>query len=319
MRLASQWALGVCAVVASALGAVGASALGAATASAAERVSVPSLDLQSQRGTAVQLPGTWFVAPGAGAAPAIVLLHGCGGLYEGRERDRREKLAPRYTEIAAHLNALGVHALVLDSLTPRGERELCTQRTGTRQVTQLHRRRDALGALAWLAAQPGVDKARIGLLGWSNGGSTVLAATNLEHGEVARFAQSGAVQPSLAVALYPGCEAELQRGYRASAPLLLLLGEADDWTPAAPCKALAEQARVGDAKTNPQRPQRPQWESYEGAYHGFDGTAPLRLRKDVPNGVKPGAGVHVGANPPARAAARERLNRFLRETWGLGS
>ena len=208
--------------------------LGAGAARAQQPVQVPSLD--RERGAAVMLPGTWFAAaargPGAaeGRRPAMLLMHGCGGLF-----DRQGGLADRYTELAAQLNAMGIHVLVTDSLTPRGEKELCTQRTGQRQVTQLNRRRDALGALAWLAAQPGVDPARLGLLGWSNGGSTVLSSTNLEHDEVAR----SAVRPSLAVAFYPGCEAELKRGYRPAAPLLMLLGEADDWTAAAPCKALA--------------------------------------------------------------------------------
>ncbi|MBL8348442.1 MAG: dienelactone hydrolase family protein [Rubrivivax sp.] len=285
---------------------------------AAVPVSVPSLD-RVRGGGAVHLPSTWFaataVSPDASAsgsvskpAPALVLLHGCGGALE-RRRDGTSRLGPRYTELAARLNAMGIHVLVTDSLTPRGERELCTQRTGERRVTQLHRRRDALGALAWLAQQPGVDAARLGLLGWSNGGSTVLAATNLVHPEVKR----AAVKPSLAVAFYPGCEAELQRGYEPSATLLMLLGEADDWTPAAPCKALA-----GAAKAALPVPA-PVWEAYGGAHHGFDGTAPVRLRRDVPNGVNPGQGVHVGGQPEARAAARVRLERFLRETWGLGA
>jgi dienelactone hydrolase len=214
--------------------------------------------------------------------------------------------AARYVEAAARLNAMGIHVLVTDSLTPRGEKELCTQRTGTRRVTQSERRRDALGALQWLAAQPGVDAARLGLLGWSNGGSTVLAATNRRHPEVA----AAAVQPSLAVAYYPGCESELARGYVATAPLLMLLGELDDWTPAAPCKALA-------AKADPALGPVPVLEAYAAAYHGFDGRAPVRLRADVPNGVHPGQGVHVGAEPVARSAAAERLRQFLQVTWRL--
>jgi dienelactone hydrolase len=271
--------------------------LGAAQAQ--ERVQVPSLDRAA--GIAVQLPGTWFRAPVVHAAPALVLLHGCGGNFDSRGR-----LAARYVELAGWLNAQGVHALVTDSLTPRGEKELCTQKSGARQVTQLQRRRDALGALQWLAAQPGVDAARIGLLGWSNGGSTVLASTNLRHPEV----QAAALRPSLAVAFYPGCESDLERGYAPTAPLLMLLGEADDWTPAAPCKQLTAAADL-------QAAPRPQFEAYAGAYHGFDGTAPVRHRADVPNGVDPGAGVHVGAHPEARAAARQRLERFLREHWKL--
>jgi dienelactone hydrolase len=259
-------------------------------------VPVPSLDAPG--GTAVVLRGHWFAADQATAAPALVLLHGCGGAYE------RGQLAARYTEMAARLNALGVHALVTDSFGPRGEREICTQRNGQRRITQEQRRRDALGALAWLAAQPGVDASRMGWLGWSNGGSTVLAALNRRHREVA----AAALQPSLAVAFYPGCESELKRGFEPVAPLLMLLGERDDWTAAAPCKELAATAHG---------PAAVQWESYPNAYHGFDGTAPLRLRRDVPNGTQPGQGVHVGADPAARTAAAERLQRFLREHWKL--
>jgi dienelactone hydrolase len=269
---------------------------------AQQQLEVPSLDKPA--GQVVMLPAHWFVASNSNSnsnapAPALVLLHGCGGNHDAKGR-----LAARYTELAARLNAMGVHALVIDSLTPRGEKELCTQKTGSRKVTQLHRRRDALGALLWLAAQPGVDKTRIGLLGWSNGGSTVLAATNQAHAEVA----AAAVQPSLAVAFYPGCEAELARGYTPTAPLLMLLGEADDWTPAAPCKALAS-AVV--------KQPIPQWHAYADAYHGFDGTAPVRLRADVPNGVRPGAGVHVGANPAARGAAQQDLENYIRLVWKL--
>lgn len=260
-------------------------------------VQLPSLDAPG--GTPVVLKGHWFAAPGTAAAPAMVLMHGCGGAY-----DRRGRLGERYTGLAARLNAMGVHVLVTDSFGPRHEKEICTQRTGQRRIDQSHRRRDALGALQWLAARPDVDARRLGLLGWSNGGSTVLAALNLRHREVA----VATVRPSLAVAFYPGCEAELQRGFEPSAALLMQLGEADDWTPAGPCKALAAAVRQGPI---------PLWDAYAGAHHGFDGTARLRHRKDVPNGVQPGQGVHVGAHPVARAAAAVRVDSFIRETWRL--
>ena len=263
-------------------------------------VRVPSLD--ALRGQNVDLDGQWFAAPAAataGPAPAMVLMHGCGG-----QLDRNGHLAERYTGLADRLNHMGVHVLVLDSFTSRGVKEVCTQHVGTRPINQQQRRRDALGALKWLSEQPQVDKTRLGLLGWSNGGSTVLAALNMRHPEVA----AAGLRPSLAVAYYPGCEAELQRGFEASTPLLMLLGESDDWTPAGPCKALAHQAKSGPPI---------EWEAYEGAFHGFDGTAPVRLRRDVPGGVKPGAGVTVGANPAAREASAARLTRFLNFHWKL--
>jgi dienelactone hydrolase len=267
---------------------------------AQQRVDVPSLD--APQGAAVQLPGYWFAAPRPGRAPAWVLLHGCSGPYAGDSAravvPQESVLAARMREHARLLNRHGMHALVLDSLTPRGEKELCTQRTGQRRITQTQRRRDALGALAWLAARDDVDAARLGLIGWSNGGSTVLAATNANHAEVA----SAAVRPSHAVAFYPGCADEERRGYRPVAPLLLLLGAADDWTPIAPCQALA--ARAGAPK--------PEVHVYDGAHHGFDSQRPVRMRHDVPGGARPGAGVHVGGDAAAREASRATLQTFLK-------
>ncbi len=282
-------------------------------------VEVPSLD-QRADGSAVPLRGHWFAAaasaltpastpaatssatsvvtgaatsaapPAAMAAPAVVLLHGCAGAYASSG-----KLNPRLRDYARALNAEGWHALVIDSLQSRGSGELCTQKLGTRAVTQTQRRRDALGALAWLAARPDVKADKLALLGWSNGGSTVLASTNRRHPEV----RAALVRPALAVAFYPGCEADLKAGYEASAPLLLLVGEADDWTPAAPCMALAQQSGA-------------EIESYPGAVHGFDANTPVRHRADVPGGVNPGRGVHVGANPAAREASRKRMLEFMR-------
>ncbi len=261
-------------------------------ASAQQRVTFDSLD-RAPDGDPVRLMADWFPVA-AVPAPAVVLLHGCGGAYDGKGR-----LTRRMRDYAAWLNAQGVHALVLDSLGPRGEREICTQRLGQRRITQANRRLDALAALNWLAARPEARADRLGLVGWSNGGSTVLAATNRAHADVDR----ARVEPVFAVAFYPGCEADLKRGYRPVAPLLLMVGEADDWTSAEPCRQLA--AAAGDAV---------EFHAFAGAFHGFDGEAPVRLRRDVPNGAHPGAGVHVGGDAAARERSRELLAAFL-QRW----
>ncbi len=259
-------------------------------------VSFASLDAPS--GQAVVLKAFWTPASGIEPLPAMVLLHGCGGPYSARGA-----LSQRMLDYTALLHGQGMNVLVLDSLTPRGERELCTQKLGSRQVTMLQRRLDALAAVAWLAAQSGVDTKRIGLLGWSNGGSAVLSATNERHADVA----AAAVKPSFAVAFYPGCDAELKRGYQHTVRLLLLVGEADDWTPAAPCKRLAQQALRSTTSTE----ASVHIEAYPGSFHGFDSTAPLRLRNDVPNGVNPGRGVTVGGNAEALGLSRSRLLQFI--------
>lgn len=269
------------------------SAVPARPVSVAERLSVPSLDTVG--GAPIALDGWWYPAVVEGAAPVVLMLHGCGGMLNGRGEPSQ-----RIREYAAFLNAQGWHALALDSLTARGEKELCTQRIGTRKVTNAERRLDVLGALHWLAARPGVDAHRLALLGWSHGGSAVLSATNLNHRDVAR----APVRPRLAVAFYPGCEAELRRGYQPSSDVVLLLGLVDDWTPAAPCQRLAQTGAPAVVA-----------HAWEGAYHGFDGTAPLRLRADVPNGVNPGQGVHVGGHPQAREESRQVLREALQRAF----
>ena len=262
----------------------------ASAALAQERVDVPSLERRG--GAAVLLSADWFTAQGSGARPAIVMLHGCGGAFDARGR-----LSARMREYAALFNTEGWHALVLDSLTARGERELCTQKIGTRRITQAQRRLDALGALQWLAARGDVDAKRMALVGWSNGGSTVLAATNRRQRDVA----AAGVPPRVAVAFYPGCDAELARGHDTTAPLLLLVGASDYWTLAAPCIALAE--RGGAAVRSV---------VYPGAFHGFDGTAPLRVRRQVPGGVNPGRGVTVGGDAAAREGSQREMLGHLR-------
>jgi dienelactone hydrolase len=88
---------------------------------------------------------------------------------------------------------------------------------------------------------------------------------------------------------------------------LLLIGEADDWTPAAPCQALAS---VVTARGEPM-----QIFTYPDTYHDFDNPAltTKRLRTDVPNGVNPGAGVTIAPNPVAREDAKERVTAFFAE------
>jgi dienelactone hydrolase len=266
-------------------------ALGCASARAEERVSFPSLD--GEASAPVVLTALWFPAT-TSPAPAVILFHGCGGMY-----DRRRQLSKRMVDYAALFNSAGYHVLAVDSLTPRYETELCTQRAGKRRVTQVNRKLDALGALAYLADRPDVDAKKIGVVGWSNGGSTVLAVTNLRHPDVA----AAATRPAFAIAFYPACEADLKHGYEPAAPLLILIGQADDWTPAAPCRALARASAA----------PKPEIDVFPGAYHDFDGEGAVHIRKDVPNGVNPGQGVHVGGNAAARRASQARLLKFLSE------
>jgi len=263
--------------------------LSAGAAPHAQEVAFASLD-----GTQLT---AWVFQP-AGRAPSgtVIALHGCGGLY-ATTGSRKGHLNARHQAMADLLVAQGYAAVFPDSLTSRGESSLCAQKIGTRKIDQAERRADALAALDWVAAQTWAQAQRIGLLGWSHGGSAVLAATDMARTEV----RGRALQPAVAIAFYPGCSAALKSGYRMGAPLVLMLGEKDDWTPPGPCIALGK--AVG-AEVN----------VYADSYHDFDTpTGQVKLRTDVPNGVNPGQGVHAGPNPVAREAAYARLRELLRE------
>ncbi|MCJ0763899.1 dienelactone hydrolase family protein [Variovorax terrae] len=260
-----------------------------AAAASPEEVHFPSLDGTTLKG--------WLFKPASPAPHAtVVALHGCGGLY-ATTGARKGELNARHQAMADWLVGEGCAVLFPDSLTPRGERELCTQKIGQRRIDQTQRRADALGAGAWVLAQPWAAPQRLALLGWSHGGSAVLAATDATRREVAaqpwRFA--------LGVAFYPGCSAALKSGYRPATRLAMMLGELDDWTPPGPCIELGQ--AVG-AEVN----------VYPGSYHDFDNPiGSVRLRADVPNGTHPGQGVHAGRNPVAREQAYARLKELLRE------
>ena len=231
---------------------------------------------------------------GPASRGTVIALHGCGGLY-ATTGSRKGQLNARHQAMADLLVAEGYNAVFPDSLTPRGETELCTQKMGSRKIDQTERRADVLGTLAWVAVQPWAQPSSIVLLGWSHGGSAVLSATDSTRSDVT----SQAVKPSLAVAFYPGCASAIKSGYKPSAPLVLMLGDKDDWTPPEPCIALGQ---VVGAEVN----------VFADSYHDFDNpTGQLRLRMEVPNGANPGRGVHVGPNPMARDLAYTRLRLLL--------
>ena len=230
--------------------------------------------------------------------PAIVALHGCGGLY----RRDGTTLESRYTDYAARFAAAGYHVLLPDSFGSRGSGPICTLRDSERTITVETRRGDALAAVRWLRERPDVDARRIVILGWSHGAMTTLAAINSARAEPAR--PDAETPLAGAVAFYPGCRALLRETFTLDTPLLMLLGEKDDWTPPARCVQLAERTR------SRQPAAALTVRVYPDSYHGFDGTAPLRFRRDVPNGVS-ADGVHAGGNPVARAQALRELDQFL--------
>ena len=275
------------------------------------RVSFPSID-RDETGTPVQIQAIMLLPDGpapSGGYPAVIALHGCSGMYsiaKGREDHLADRLAVRVDMLLGD----GYAVLLPDSFRSRGRNEVCTVKLGDNPITPMRRRLDALGALAYLADRSDVAHDRIALVGWSHGGSTALATINIRDREVAAFRDNVGAPPFFraAVAFYPGCKVSLGAGdrWQPGAPTRIHIGETDDWTPAKPCVELGEAMAV--------RGEPLKVTVYPDSHHGFDApSGDVVHRTDVPNGVNPGQGVHVGANPAAREKANAKVRAFLND------
>jgi dienelactone hydrolase len=94
----------------------------------------------------------------------------------------------------------------------------------------------------------------------------------------------------------------LERGnWRTRLPLLILIGEADDWTAAEPCRELA---KAGGSSVS--------IVVYPGAYHDFDSpNGRLRERRGLAFTADKSGVAHQGIDPKARADAITRVPGFL--------
>jgi dienelactone hydrolase len=264
---------------------------------APERVTFPSLDGK----TTLQA----FLLRQASEKPqaALVLLHGCSGLQKDGQ------IFGIYRNWARTFASRGYVTLAVDSAGSRGFGETCTRRP-ERLTMFAERPKDAYAALRYLQALPFVRADRVGVVGWSQGGATILLAIGARS--------SGRPDPlagpdfRAAVAFYPGlCNERLQsrpfvgaepNTWTTSIPLLVLQGAADNWTPAAPCEAFIAGAKARGAPV--------ELKLYPDAHHVFD--APKQAVRELPeyrlpNGVVPLA----GTEPMARADAVPRVIAYF--------
>jgi dienelactone hydrolase len=279
--------------------------LAVGAASASETVSFESLDADLTGGKATTIHAALFKPPGAGPFGAVVLLHGCGGLYRWEGRHNGE-IVQRNVEWAERLSKSGYVVLLPDSFTPRGVHESCTVKD--RPVDSSRERpRDAYAALLWLQRQRYVRANSVALMGWSNGGGTVLHTIAADSPGRPKVLPHGDFRA--AVAFYPGCSdpqtSSSARRWRTTIPLMIMQGEADDWTPAAPCRELVAAAAA--------RGEPIEYHSYPGAYHDFDDPdSKVRTRSGLgpctrwhrPRRYQPGRArrrIQARADLPARA------------------
>ena len=215
-----------------------------------------------------------FRPDGAGPFAAVVILHGCDGV--GRH----------YRQWARQLRDWGYVALLVDSFRPRGIGNVCNHGMDMPPLTQA---KDAFAAAAYLRTLPGI-RAGIGLIGFSHGGWAVLKAVLTDT-----VRQDGATPFAAAVAFYPGCQRPLSS---IATDTLILIGDADDWTPVDACRRWVAQADKG--------PHDIALKVYANALHGFDAPHPPHQY----------AGHLVGRDPAAADDALAVTHQFLAQRLG---
>jgi dienelactone hydrolase len=241
-----------------------------------------SATFQSARGT--EIAGYYFRPRGDGPFPAVVGMHGCGGLFE---KDRKT-LSPNRMDWAQRFVEAGYVALFPDSFQPRGYLSVCEIKLNEQPVKMNDHVGDLAGAINWLAGQPFVDRDKIALIGWGTGGRVVLRILDPQLPLHKR------VNLKAAIAFYPPCEG-LTRVTEFTPRLAptILIGAKDEWVRPAPCQALA--ARWGSPIV-----------VYPGAHHNFDvPNVPVRTR-NTGEGPK-----RAGTNAAARAKAINEVKGLL--------
>jgi dienelactone hydrolase len=195
---------------------------------------------------------------GAGPFPAVIVMHACNGVTDNTRR------------WAGRLVDWGYAALIVDSFRSRGLSNVCGNGRALPPSVRAH---DAIEAKDYLRSLPNIAKGRIGLIGFSHGASSALAAS----------APPGAAFGAV-VAFYPLCTGSLPGN------ALVLIGGADDWTPASRC--------IGGAGSN--------LKVYPGATHAFDAPRPDRTY----------FGHHLAYDAAAASDAIDRTHRFLSSRLG---
>src|SRR5262245_28195543 len=268
---------------------VGAAVLGACTVGGLQG---PTLATTSPAGAPEYIPIEIQKPDGAGPFSAIVIMHDCSGLGP------RSSGAPG--RWARELVGRGYVVMLPDSFTTRGfPGGVCTNPSPRRaDVGPSRRVSDAYAALAHLRTLPFVVGSHVGLIGGSRRSETTLAT----------MATTPSASPGFkaAVALYPGCAPWLRSGdaYRPAGPLLILIGEKDDWTPAEPCRQLTEAAQKAGAPMT--------IKIYPGAYHSFDSANQVRFVEARVNASSPtGRGATTGGDPEAWADSIREVVAFF--------
>jgi len=260
--------------------------------------------------------------------PAMVILHGSGGDWVGRN-----------TNLAMFLARNGIAGLGVDTFASRNLRSTDGYLERLEKAPIYTQMADALSALKALQNHPYIDTRKIGVTGFSIGAGSTLymmfepVIENVLGRDGPRF--------SAYAMFYGGCMVDFADFRIEGSPLLIMMGEADESMSIPACERfrdrltglgvdveLVSYAGAGHAWDAPFRQQffPDQIVTRDCLMHwGIDGQATeLTSGKSMDNafgafsamsGCATREGYPMGRNPAALEQSNRDLLRFLRRTW----
>ena len=254
--------------------------------------------------------------------PAVILIHGSGGISAATDRWAHE------------LNAIGVAAFILDAFTGRGIINTLADQSQLDSIAITH---DAFAALTKLATHPRLDPARIAVMGFSKGAVPAIYSSSVRFRTA--YGPSNA-EFAAHIGLYTPCNVTYKQDDKVgNRPLRLFHGIADDYVSIEPCRTYVRRLKESGADVT--------LTEYPGTYHAYDN---FTLASDVAlpdaqttrncliiegdNGVLLNSrngqvynlsdacvekGPHVGYNETAHKATVEAVKQFLTAQFKLAS
>ncbi|NNE58520.1 MAG: dienelactone hydrolase [Hellea sp.] len=199
--------------------------------------------------------GTLVLPDGASPdspVPAMVILHGSGGIADGREFTYAELFADN-----------GIASFVVDYYAPRGVTEETPYVMKTMATTEVDIIADAYSALKIIGTHPAIDASRIGVTGYSYGGMATRYALDIRIKEI----MAPDIPPfALHMDLYGPCHQDTGSWRTTGAPYLAIYGDADNSVDPETCSDVQDFLGVGGSEV----------ESHiiAGAGHAWENSAP---------------------------------------------
>jgi dienelactone hydrolase len=196
-------------------------------------------------------------AGGTSKVAAVIIAPGSGGVNQA---------------MLGHARALtdaGIAVMLVDPFGGRGVRDTIAAQDQFSFAASTY---DVFAAMRALEREPAIDTSRVGAMGYSRGGISVLKAAVLP---LAQAALGGAKPLRAVLAGWPWCGYQFDSPQTAPTAVRFVLADSDDWVSAPQCQGYASAMHARNPKVT--------MRLVRDARHGFGYGAPLR---EIPQAIK---------------------------------